>query len=233
MQRSVTISPAACASTKISASVGSNCRPRAPLDLGAASSDESRSRYGRSEVMASNASATASSRPSSGISIAGATGRVAASVPALVVEEHVRQRRLERRDAGDQPRALDGMRADRRELLRVEATRLLEQPGTDVHLAHIVDGCAEAEHPQPVVRPVEGAAPSPRRDSRRARRGPRARSRRRAWRRSVRRDGARSVRFPPRGEIPSRRFRVCESSFPVRLPPAKAAWLSCPMRSGA
>ena len=47
------------------------------------------------------------------------------------------------------------MRANLRELVLVEATRLLEQPGTDVHLADVVEGGAEAQRLQPVVRPAE------------------------------------------------------------------------------
>ena len=51
-----------------------------------------RSRYGRSDVIASNASATASIRPSIGISVPGAPRRIAVAVPALVMEEDVRKR---------------------------------------------------------------------------------------------------------------------------------------------
>ena len=108
---------------------GSNCVPAQRSISAAASSAASAGRYGRPEVIASNASATARIRPSSGIVGPGASRRVAEPVPALVVEEHVRAARgWSERHAGDQPHALDRVRADLGELAVVERARASSGP---------------------------------------------------------------------------------------------------------
>ena len=83
------------------------------------------------------------------------TGRVAEPVPALVMEEHVRERGVERRHPGDQPHALDRMRADLGELALVEPTRLGEHLRADVDLADVVERRTEPERFEALLVPAQ------------------------------------------------------------------------------
>ena len=150
-----TISPAAYAATNASAIAGSNCDPEHRSTSATAPSNARASQYGLEEVIASNESATASSLPSSGISMPGAPRRVATAVPALVVEQHVRQGRRERRDPCDQPGALDRVGAHLGELGVVEPSRLAENVGANVHLADVVQRGAEPKLLERGVLPAE------------------------------------------------------------------------------
>ena len=105
---------------------GSNWVPAQRSTSASASSRVSARRYGRSLVIASKASATASTRASSGISSPALPGRVARAVPALVVVEHVRDRVAQRRDAEDEPRADLRVLPDLGQLVVVEPPCLAE-----------------------------------------------------------------------------------------------------------
>ena len=72
-----------------------------------------------------------------------------------MVEEDVRQRRRKRRDAGEEPGALDGVGADLCQLQRVELPGLRQDLGAHVHLADVVKRRAEAKRVEPGVRPAE------------------------------------------------------------------------------
>ena len=78
--------------------LGVELRSRAPLQLGNRRACGSAGRYGRSDVMASKASATASTRASGGMSAPARAGRVAAAVPVLVVVEDARRGCAQRPD---------------------------------------------------------------------------------------------------------------------------------------
>ncbi len=80
---------------------------------------------------------------------------IAAAVPPLVMEEDVGQCGRERVDPGEEPRALDRMGTNLGELGVIEAARLAEHLGADVHLAHVVQNGAEAKQLDPLVRPAE------------------------------------------------------------------------------
>jgi hypothetical protein len=81
--------------------------------------------------------------------------RVAPTVPALVVEEHVGQRRREGAHSGDQPRALDGVGANLGELRLVERSGLGEHLRPDVHLADVVERRAQVKLLEPLAVPAE------------------------------------------------------------------------------
>ena len=116
---------------------GSNCDP-AHRSTSATAQSDARARYGRADVIASNASTTARSRASIGISRPARCVGIAAAVPPLVMEEDVGQCGHERGDPRDQPRALDRMGANLGELGVVEPAGLAEHVGADVDLAHVV-----------------------------------------------------------------------------------------------
>ena len=81
--------------------------------------------------------------------------RVAASVPALVVEQDVRQRRPERLESADQPGAVERMPLDLAILALVERTGLAQDGVADVELADVMERCAEPERPEARVLPAE------------------------------------------------------------------------------
>ncbi len=81
--------------------------------------------------------------------------RVAAAVPALVVVEHVRQRRLEVLEALDEPRARDRVAANLLELLLAQRAGLAEHARVDGDLADVVERAAELERLQAAATPAE------------------------------------------------------------------------------
>ena len=108
-----------------------------------------------SDVIASKASATPSSRASIGISSPARLVRVAAAVPALVVVEHVRQGRAEVLDALDQPRAGNRMRPDLSQLRLGQRAGLAEHARVDGDLADVVERRAEPERVEPLAPPPQ------------------------------------------------------------------------------
>ena len=80
-------------SKNASAMTGSNCEPGARASISAVHrSVVQRGAVRPAEIIASNASATPSSRASSGNRTSAKTAGIAAAVPPLVMEEHVRER---------------------------------------------------------------------------------------------------------------------------------------------
>ena len=75
--------------------------------------------------------------------------------------EHVRQRRLEVREALHQPGARDGVAADLAELCLGERARLAQHAGVDGDFADVVERAAEPEDVEPLpAQPSMRARPS-------------------------------------------------------------------------
>ena len=148
--------PSAQASTKSSAATGSNCAPASASTSASACSCVSERRYGRGEIIASNASAIARSLASTGMRRPLSPRGIAAAVPALVVEEDVRKRVVEAAQRQDEPRAVGRMPADLGQLVVRERARPCPAPAArTLTLPTSWSGAAQRRDRDPLAVPAE------------------------------------------------------------------------------